>query len=1147
MSHHGARFNSLGVSQERKRTNSNNLYDPPRSSSNASSFTMHPNRYSSLPSINNSGHIFGGHGRRSPSPPASAYFPMLNSDDHLRPTPDADSHFAYSTTLRRHSEGTSLTSPEDLVQEASGLWSRIVKIITGDPQPTSVEQDPENDAQSRLEQLKHEDRKNTASAKFAHSSVEDTTAYFRTSSTTGLLVSDIPHLQAQHGYNEFSVSAPEPALIKFAKTIYESPLILLLCGSAIISAIMGNLDDAVSITVAVLIVLTVGFVQERRSEKSLEALNKLVPHHCHVIRSSQTFHILANELVPGDLVSFTTGDRIPADIRIISSIDLEIDESSLTGETEARRKNAETCAFEGGHGHVTANGVPNGLNGGPNHVEEPVAMADRSCIAYMGTLVRNGRGTGVVVATGSQTEFGVIFSMMQEIEEKRTPLQLNMDELAKQLSILSFGIIGIICLIGVLQRRSWLDMFTIGVSLAVAAIPEGLPIVTTVTLALGVLRMAKRKAIVKKLHSVESLGSVSVICSDKTGTLTKNEQTVTEGYVVDETINFDPTSRSFVREMTAATRKLVDVGVLCNNATVSSGTGLEGVDGAPTVVGQATDVALINLLGVVGAPDKRITFKRLSERPFNSEQKYMAVSGVHQEIGPSGTTTDSREILYMKGSLEAVLEKCKFYYVSDESTPGLDPATRESVTGKAQAMASRGLRVIAMAYGYGSVDIVSAPTSVAASRTASRTASPAPLDRNNLVFVGFLAMYDPPRKGVADSIALLQSGGIKVVMITGDAEPTALSIARKLGMNVGGPNRSDSLGANGRMGRVGNGSIGSRGELSMSSAVFPVPGPNAAVLTGKAIDMMTEAQLQERVGSVSVFARTTPRHKIAIVKAFQRRGEVVAMTGDGVNDAPALKKADIGISMGKSGTDVAKEAADVILVDDNFSTILPAVEEGKSIFHNIQNFLAFQLSTAAAALTLITLSTLLGLSNPLNAMQILFINILMDGPPSQSLGVDPVDPSIMKKPPRKKNASIITQRLLYRVLFSASMIVIGTLFVYVYALDDDLSKREQTMTFSSFVFLDLVSAIQNRGINCGITENRMLLTTVSISAITQLALVYVPIMQRIFQTDALGVKDFSILLVLAGLSFTLHEGRRRWERRQMDEEGSVVTWVQERV
>ncbi|KAJ7251155.1 Ca-transporting ATPase [Mycena haematopus] len=875
---------------------------------------------------------------------------------------------------------------------------------------------------------------------------QETVAHFRTSVTAGLLRSDIPTLLATHGYNEFFVSTPEHVLLKFAKTIYESPLILLLCASATVSALMGNIDDAVSIAVAVLIVLTVGFVQEQRSEQSLQALNKLVPHHTHVLRSAQSLHVLANELVPGDVVTFATGDRIPADIRIVSAVDLEIDESSLTGETEARAKGVEACVGEG------------------------TALAERACVAHMGSLVRSGRGTGVVIATGTDTELGVVFSMVQDVEEKRTPLQLNMDELAKKLSLLSFGIIGVICLIGVLQHRSWLDMFTIGVSLAVAAIPEGLPIVTTVTLALGVLRMAKRKAIVKRLHSVESLGSVSVICSDKTGTLTKNEQTVTEVYAVDELLPLDPPPLSPL-SLSAAVRKTLDVGALCNNASIARNE--EGV-----FVGQSTDVALLNVVHACGLVDRRTTFKRLSERPFNSEQKYMAVSGVHTDSlsAPAASNTgNGREMYYIKGAIETVLERCKFYYVSEESTPALDATTRSVILGKAQGVAGRGLRVVGMAFGLGGGSW-------------------------NLVFAGFQAMHDPPRKGVADAIGLLQAGGVQVVMITGDAEETALAIARVLGLKVGW------------------------------------------VLTGKAIDQMSKAQLKERVGTVSVFARTTPRHKMAIVEAFQARGAIVAMTGDGVNDAPALKMADIGVSMGKSGTDVAKEAADVILVDDNFSTILPAVEEGKSIFHNIQNFLSFQLSTAAAALTLITLSTMLGLSNPLNAMQILFINILMDGPPSQSLGVDPVDAAVMRRPPRKKDAPIITRRLLYRVLFSASIIVVGTLFVYMFALEDEnMSRREQTMTFTCFVFLDLVSAVQNRGIGCGLFQNKMLVTTVSISAVSQLALVYVPFMQAIFQTAALDTGDLGVILGLAATSFALHEARRRYERKLNLE----LTWAHE--
>lgn len=416
-------------------------------------------------------------------------------------------------------------------------------------------------------------------------------SHYRTSEA-GLLRSDIPTLLATHGYNEFSVATPESMLLKFAKTIYESPLILLLCASATISAIMGNIDDAVSITVAVLIVLTVGFVQEQRSEKSLEALNKLVPHHCHVIREHHSVHVLANELVPGDIVTFSTGDRVPADIRVISAVDLEIDESSLTGETVARRKDANVCTGS-----------------------YPAPLADRTCIAYMGTLVRAGRATGVVIATGALTEFGVVFTMMQDVEEKRSPLQLSMDELAQKLSFMSFGIIGVICLIGVLQQRSWLEMFTIGgqyaifyiqtstlthiaVSLAVAAIPEGLPIVTTVTLALGVQRMAHRKAIVKKLPSVEALGSVSVICSDKTGTLTKNEQTVVEAYSVDEAIELDPHGHAVAMDLPPAVQKTIDIGAICNNCPLN-----RNADGQ--FVGQSTDVALLNVLYQVGMPDRR--------------------------------------------------------------------------------------------------------------------------------------------------------------------------------------------------------------------------------------------------------------------------------------------------------------------------------------------------------------------------------------------------------------------------------------------------------------------------------------------------------------------------------------------------------------
>lgn len=535
--------------------------------------------------------------------------------------------------------------------------------------------------------------------------------------------------------------------------------------------------------------------------------------------------------------------------------------------------------------------------------------------------------------------------------------------------------------------------------------------------------MSKRKAIVKKLPSVEALGSVSVICSDKTGmcslfftgpslraneqnlgTLTKNEMTVTHMYSVDELVDLTPhlnvTSSPFGPRrpdsqqlwISPALLKVALVGNLCNDAFKND----QGIN-----VGQATEVALLNILPVLKAEDQRKNFVRKSEIPFSSETKTMSITG---------SLNNSSDTIYLKGAVEQVIARCRYYYVTDSSTPSLDAATQKIILDRAMEVSKRGLRVIAMAYGF-----------------------PAKGDDepSNLVFVGFEAMMDPPRNGVAHAVSALHSAGVQIVMITGDAEPTAVAIAKQLGLKV-------SASTSGTLDDPHHHHHHPHSLFSGSSCIL-----------GSQIDQMTERELVERVSSITVYARTTPRHKMAIVKAWQMRGAVVAMTGDGVNDSPALKMADIGISMGKSGTDVAKEAADVILVDDDFASILPAVEEGKSIFYNIQNFLSFQLSTAVAALSLITLSTVFKLANPLNAMQILFINILMDGPPAQALGVDPVDEEIMRQPPRKKGSHVLSTRLIYRVLFSAAMIVLGTLWIYtVETSDGSMSRRDQTMVCS---------------------------------------------------------------------------------------------------
>ncbi|KAH9809885.1 hypothetical protein DFH28DRAFT_903681 [Melampsora americana] len=986
--------------------------------------------------------------------------PLISQPVPLSTPPASDEGFAYSTLLRRVDEETLLRTTTH--HKTYPYQSTILHHPT---KPNS------------LEPILNSTGQDTPSAQYSTQSIDEVLQRFNAHPVRGLSSQSVPSIRSIHGPNEFEVDAKESILKKFLAQFYESPLNLLLLGSAGISLVVGNTDDAISITVAIIIVVTVGFIQEHRSEKSLAALNKLVPHFCHLTRDGQPQTLLANVLVPGDLVTFSVGDRIPADIRIIKANQLEIDESTMTGETKPVKKHTAPI--------ITTGRLP--------------SISERANIALMGTLVKSGNGSGIVIGTGIATEFGVVFGMMQEVEDRKTPLQLSMDELAKKLSAISFVVIGLICLIGVWQKRGWLEMFTVGVSLAVAAIPEGLPIVVTVTLALGVLRMSKRKAIVKKLHSVETLGSVSVICSDKTGTLTTNQMTVTQIFTIDDgPLEIDglvgPNATMF--KLSDVILKTLQISNLCVNAYRNP----DGVN-----VGPSTEVALLNVLTLLGIEDCRPQFVRKLETPFSSDAKFSSVTGsFNQDLTetnqtynhtspisrPPMSTINDRETCYMIGAPEVVLAKCKFYLKSDSVTMGLgEDSTRERIIQEAERMAKGGLRVLAMAYGF---------------------------DSDHLIFTGLQGMTDPPRKGVSDAVAALQRGGVQVVMITGDSEFTALAISRQLGI------------------RANSGTT--------------------SCMTGQEIDQITPRELIDRVKNTSVFARVTPRHKMSIIEAFQAHGSIVAMTGDGVNDAPALRMADIGISMGKGATDVAKEAADLILVDDNFSTILPAIEEGKTIFYNIQNFLGFQLSTAVAALSLITISTLLGLQAPLNAMQILFINILMDGPPSQSLGVDPVHQAVMNRRPRSKNAAVLSTRLLYRIGFSATMIICCTLFIYLFNLEGPKGGlRDQTMTFTSFVFLDLVSALQNRGLNVDLLPdfqirfnstqfnpyrtlkvkryNPILLSTVSISILSQLGIVYLPFLQSIFQTQSLSLQDLFTLFGLVCFSFFGHEIRRRYERK----------------
>uniref|UniRef100_A0A8D2LFC0 Calcium-transporting ATPase n=1 Tax=Varanus komodoensis TaxID=61221 RepID=A0A8D2LFC0_VARKO len=864
------------------------------------------------------------------------------------------------------------------------------------------------------------------------SSTEELAKTLQVDLQKGLSEDSVLQRRVKHGWNEFVVDHTEPVWKKYLDQ-FKNPLILLLLASALVSVITKEYEDAVSIAM----------VCEYRSEKSLEELNKLVPPECNCLREGKLQHLLARELVPGDIVCLSMGDRVPADLRLTEVTDLLVDESSFTGE-------AEPCSKKTGI------------------LAEPGDFMTLSNVAFMGTLVRYGKGKGIVIGTGKSSQFGEVFKMMQAEETPKTPLQKSMDKLGRQLTLVSFIIIGLLMLIGWLQGKHLLGMFTIGVSLAVAAIPEGLPIVVTVTLVLGVLRMAKKRVIVKKLPIVETLGCCNVICSDKTGTLTANEMTVTQlvtsdgfkaevsgvGYSGEGNVCLLP-SKEVIKEFSnISVGKLVEAGCVANNAVIQK----------TTVMGQPTEGALIALAMKMELRERKDIYIRKKEIPFSSEQKWMAVRcALKNQV--------QEKIYFMKGAFEEVMEHCTMFNSGGLALP-LTPQQRAVYAQEEKRMGSLGLRVLALASG---------------------------LELGSLTFLGLVGIIDPPRHGVKDAVRVLIESGVSVKMITGDALETASAIGQSIGL------------CNGRM------------------------------------NTMSGEELENIADSVSIFYRTSPKHKLKIIKALQQAGAIVGMTGDGVNDAVALKSADIGVAMGQAGTDVSKEAANMILVDDDFSTIMNAIEEGKGIFYNIKNFVRFQLSTSISALSLITLSTVFNLPNPLNAMQILWINIIMDGPPAQShsictnktmglflglgnsLGVEPVDKDAIRQPPRKVTDTILSRSLVLKIFLSAAIIISGTIFVFWKEIPESgITPRTTTMTFTCFVFFDLFNALTCRSqtkliLEIGLFRNRMFLYSVLGSILGQMAVIYIPPLQKVFQTENLGALDLLFLAALASSVFIISE------------------------
>eukprot|EP01084_Bolivina_argentea_P072574 131779_1 len=871
-----------------------------------------------------------------------------------------------------------------------------------------------------------------------------------------------------NGMNELDKSDPESLISKFLST-FKDPLIGLLLGSGAVSVLMGAYDDAVSIFLAVSIVSTVAFVQEYRSEQSLAALKVLVPPHAMCLRNGYTNDILACDLVPGDIILLQSGDRIPADCRLLESIGLLTDESSLTGEDHPHDKVAGTCPQS---------------PLGPTGKRSIITVSDCINLVFMGCLVCSGYGKAVVTGTGMNTEFGRVFKDLQDTEERRTPLQAKMDELGKQLTWASFAIIGIIVILGIIHGTPLLDIFTIGVSLAVAAIPEGLPICVMVTLALGVMRMAKRNAIVKKLPAVEAIGCATVVCVDKTGTVTHNQMTVREiflpsedsmicvsgeGYSKSGNFTFEITNAILRHRSHQGLQRLLESACLCNNAhlagsSIPTGLGMGTENVALSNRGAPTELSLLVAAAKFGVSDPRCSYTRVNEIPFTSDTKLMEVTC---SIGNGEANTSlgmiSATYRFIKGSMDSILPLCTMMSDRQGDSIPMDEKDRKRIFNASLELGAKGRRIIAVAYTCGN---------------------------DSIAFAGLVGIFDPPRKCVEAAVHEIQFCHTRVCMITGDSQETAESIAK---------------------------SIGSYDPIIHTS------------LSGMEIEAMSAHDLEAVIHNVAVFYRTNPRHKLRIVRALQNIGEVVAMSGDGVNDAPALKAADIGIAMGCHGTEVAKEAADMILMDDSFSTIVAAVEEGKCIYYNIKNFLTFQLSTSIAALSLIALSTAFKLPSPLNAMQILWINILMDGPPAQSLGVEPVEPEVRCLPPRRQTDRVITKHLLMRVLTSATLIVIGTLSVFFYELtnedpdDETARRRTTTITFTTFVLFDMFNATCCRSADRPVFRlhffaNKSFLYSVGASIIGQLMVIYFPPFQRIFQTEALPLSDLAIVTFLTSSS-----------------------------
>lgn len=791
-------------------------------------------------------------------------------------------------------------------------------------------------------------------------------ANLKSDETSGLTSGEVRRRLEEYGFNQLAAGRKKSFLKMFFDQ-FKSFMIIILLIAAVISGVVGVMEgegllDTFIILGILILNAFVGAFQERKAETSLEALKSLAAPITKVLRDGTIMEVPTMELVPGDIVILETGAVVPADLRLTEAVNLKIQESALTGESVPVEKN--TLPLTG----------------------DEIALGDRINMAFSSGMVTYGRGRGIVVTTGMNTEVGKIANMLQETSDTVTPMSRRLEQLGKILGIAALVICAIIFIVGVLYGNSVIDMFMTAVSLAVAAIPEGLPAVSTVVLAIGVQTMVKRNAIIRTLPSVETLGSATVICSDKTGTLTQNKMTVVEAYVNHRKDIINRVSPATV--LNPEENRLLAIAVLCADAQIRT-----NGDGKFEFTGDPTETALLDFGTLYGMykDDVEKKYPRIAEIPFDSERKRMTTVNRMSE----NTTR-----INVKGGLDEVLGVCDRIIIEGNVRP-IDQDDKERIHQANEEMANSALRVLAMAY----KDLPEPPQNIHIGDI-----------ENRLIFIGMLGMIDPARPEVVDAVGKCNTAGIRPVMITGDHKSTAMAIAREIG-------------------------IFREGDLT---------------ITGAELEKMNEDDFRKNVSKYSVYARVAPEHKVRIVKAWQANEEVVAMTGDGVNDAPALKQADIGAAMGIVGTDVAKGASDMVLTDDNFATIVSAVEEGRRIYDNILKAIQFLLSTNVGEIFLLLVTSIFNLGTPLLPIHILWVNLVTDSLPALALSVDPAESNIMNRKPRNSKKGFMTKGMIWRVLYQGIMIGAIPLAAFIIGLNEAGVALGQTMAFATLMFAQLV-------------------------------------------------------------------------------------------